>query len=127
MENKDFHFPFEPYGIQRQFMTQLYDCIEQGKVGIFESPTGTGKSLSLACGSLTWLREHHRKAFDASITVEYEDDEPEWMVENARNEKRREAARAREELEARLAKAREKEERANRKLENGEPFPKRRV
>lgn len=26
-----------------------------------------GKSLSLICGSLTWLREHKRKAFEAHL------------------------------------------------------------
>jgi chromosome transmission fidelity protein 1 len=40
MEMKDFHHPFEPYDIQRQFMTALYQSIEDGKIGIFESPTG---------------------------------------------------------------------------------------
>ncbi|KAM3927064.1 ATP-dependent DNA helicase DDX11 [Leptodactylus fuscus] len=42
-------------------MTELYRVLEGGKVGIFESPTGTGKSLSLICGSLTWLRDHEEK------------------------------------------------------------------
>lgn len=36
-----FRFPFEPYPIQLDFMKNLYQCIEQGKLGIFESPTGT--------------------------------------------------------------------------------------
>lgn len=36
---KFFH-PYQPYEIQRQFMTSLYQCIEEGKIGIFESPTG---------------------------------------------------------------------------------------
>ena len=35
-----FHHPFEPYSIQKQLMTALYQCIEDGKIGIFESPTG---------------------------------------------------------------------------------------
>lgn len=35
-----FHHPYTPYDIQLQFMSSLYDCIEAGKVGIFESPTG---------------------------------------------------------------------------------------
>ncbi|XP_032780597.2 ATP-dependent DNA helicase DDX11 isoform X1 [Daphnia magna] len=58
-----FRFPFEPYPIQLDFMKNLYQCIEQGKLGIFESPTGTGKSLSLICGTLSWLTDHdqHKK------------------------------------------------------------------
>jgi hypothetical protein len=35
-----FYHPYEPYDIQLQFMRALYDCIEQGKIGVFESPTG---------------------------------------------------------------------------------------
>ncbi|XP_066446995.1 ATP-dependent DNA helicase DDX11 isoform X3 [Eleutherodactylus coqui] len=56
-----FPFPFHPYPIQEQFMTALYQVLEDGKVGIFESPTGTGKSLSLICGSLAWLRDFEEK------------------------------------------------------------------
>jgi hypothetical protein len=36
-----FPFPFKPYDIQEGFMRELYTCLEQGRVGIFESPTGT--------------------------------------------------------------------------------------
>jgi chromosome transmission fidelity protein 1 len=39
-EQKDFHHPYQPYDIQLQFMTELYNTIEDGKIGIFESPTG---------------------------------------------------------------------------------------
>ncbi|XP_038636561.1 ATP-dependent DNA helicase DDX11 [Scyliorhinus canicula] len=56
-----FRFPFKPYSIQEEFMTALYNVIEAGKIGIFESPTGTGKSLSLICGALTWLRDFEEK------------------------------------------------------------------
>ena len=38
----EFKFPFEPYSIQLDFMRQLYETVEAGHVGIFESPTGTG-------------------------------------------------------------------------------------
>ena len=71
----EFPFPFQPYGIQKDFMKQLYLTLERGAIGIFESPTGTvsctllllvngrhssflwlkGKSLSLICGTLKWL------------------------------------------------------------------------
>lgn len=37
----EFPFPFEPYGIQKRFMRELYDTLEAGNVGVFESPTGT--------------------------------------------------------------------------------------
>jgi hypothetical protein len=35
-----FHHPYSPYDIQLQFMRELYGCLEKGKIGIFESPTG---------------------------------------------------------------------------------------
>lgn len=53
-----FPFPFTPYPIQSQFMTELFNVIENRGIGIFESPTGTGKTLSLLCGALRWLRDH---------------------------------------------------------------------
>uniref|UniRef100_A0A452GH71 ATP-dependent DNA helicase DDX11 n=1 Tax=Gopherus agassizii TaxID=38772 RepID=A0A452GH71_9SAUR len=57
----NFPFPYTPYSIQEDFMANLYDVLEAGKVGIFESPTGTGKSLSLICGALSWLRDFEEK------------------------------------------------------------------
>ncbi|XP_038055247.1 ATP-dependent DNA helicase DDX11-like [Patiria miniata] len=58
---QSFPFPFTPYPIQEDFMKGLYSTIEEGKIGIFESPTGTGKSLSLICGALKWLNDHQDK------------------------------------------------------------------
>jgi chromosome transmission fidelity protein 1 len=128
MAQKNFYHPFQPYPIQEQFMNALYECIGEGKIGIFESPTGTGKSLSLICGSLTWLREHKRKEFDASLArqADDDDDDPEWMKEHARNEKRRNALQHQQDLENRLAKVREREKKIKQKYENGEPLTKRR-
>jgi chromosome transmission fidelity protein 1 len=130
---KNFHHPFTPYPIQQTFMQAVYDCIEQGKVGIFESPTGTGKSLSLICGSLTWLREHKRKKFDEAmlnIEVEVDDDEPAWMAEHARQAKRKEILHMRVEFEKRLEGVRERErktrERERVKMVGGEAGWKRR-
>ncbi|KAH9519884.1 DEAD H (Asp-Glu-Ala-Asp His) box helicase 11 [Bulinus truncatus] len=52
-----FPFPFTPYDIQKDFMKNMYKCLELGQIGIFESPTGTGKSLSIICGALRWLKD----------------------------------------------------------------------
>jgi len=58
---KDYHHPFTPYHVQREFMSRVYKCLEDGKVGIFESPTGTVRTYILSttlerCGTLA-LRE----------------------------------------------------------------------
>lgn len=66
----DFQFPFPPYDIQKNFMTNLYNAIQNKKLGIFESPTGTGKSLSILCGAIRWLKDynqHERKILQAKI------------------------------------------------------------
>ena len=63
-------------------MVALSSCLEAGGVGIFESPTGTGKSLSLLCASLSWL--HAQEAKDEE-EAKHDDsaDEPAWLVEQA--------------------------------------------
>ncbi|KAI9850621.1 MAG: ATP-dependent DNA helicase chl1 [Thelocarpon superellum] len=141
---RDFHHPFTPYDIQVQFMNAVYDCLQEGHIGIFESPTGTftrvgglavwqltylqaryGKSLSLICGSLTWLRDHKRKALDDELNVEDADaDEPAWMVEHAREEQRQRLLRHRHDLEARLVKIREREQREKERYAKGIPVQK---
>lgn len=55
---ESFPFPFTPYAIQDEFMRVLYSVIENQKIGIFESPTGTGKTLTLMCGTLKWLNDN---------------------------------------------------------------------
>lgn len=122
MARKDFHHPFEPYDIQQQFMETMYDCIEEGQVGIFESPTGTGKSLSLICGALTWLRQHKRRTFDEALaTIEVGDDEPAWMTEHARESRSREIRQMRVDFEARLAAVRDREKKLKERLATGGP------
>ncbi|GLV35707.1 Regulator of telomere elongation helicase 1 [Carabus blaptoides fortunei] len=48
-------FPFKPYDIQKNYMEKVIECLQDGKHGVLESPTGTGKTLSLLCSSLAWL------------------------------------------------------------------------
>jgi len=38
---RDFHHPYTPYDIQETFMSTVYQVLQDGKVGILESPTGT--------------------------------------------------------------------------------------
>lgn len=38
---KNYNHPYKPYDVQRQFMSTVYKCLEEGKVGVLESPTGT--------------------------------------------------------------------------------------
>ncbi|XP_043238264.1 ATP-dependent DNA helicase DDX11-like [Amphibalanus amphitrite] len=65
-----FEFPFPPYKAQEDFMKNLYKALEEKKLGIFESPTGTGKSLALICGAVRWLRDHEaRELADAEAAV----------------------------------------------------------
>ncbi|EDN92053.1 hypothetical protein SS1G_07915 [Sclerotinia sclerotiorum 1980 UF-70] len=110
IHKKDFHHPYTPYPIQEKFMQTVYDVLEQGKIGILESPTGTGKSLSLICGSLTWLRDFKRKEFEGILNDGFENsEEPEWMIEAAKVRKKRELIGRREEMERKLGRIRERE------------------
>jgi Rad3-related DNA helicase len=47
-------FPHEPYSIQLDFMRALYDTVEAGGIGLFESPTGA--SLPRRLGRRSGLR-----------------------------------------------------------------------
>ena len=43
----EFPFPFPPYDIQEKFMRNLYSALEESKLAIFESPTGTVSILAV--------------------------------------------------------------------------------
>ncbi|XP_033607674.1 regulator of telomere elongation helicase 1 homolog isoform X3 [Cryptotermes secundus] len=49
------NFPFEPYSVQSAYMEKVLECLKKRESGMLESPTGTGKTLSLLCASLSWL------------------------------------------------------------------------
>lgn len=55
IRNIPVQFPFEPYDVQRAYMEKVIDCLQSGAHGMLESPTGTGKTLSLLCATLAWL------------------------------------------------------------------------
>ncbi|KAH6609131.1 hypothetical protein Trco_002477 [Trichoderma cornu-damae] len=111
--NIDFHHPYTPYEVQNQFMQTVYQVLEtgEGQVGILESPTGTGKSLSLICASLTWLRNHKATRQEAALQEAGKayKNEPAWIVEQLLSRKRQELLRQWEDREKRLASFRLKE------------------
>ncbi|XP_040380068.1 ATP-dependent DNA helicase DDX11 isoform X2 [Oryza brachyantha] len=84
-------FPFAPYPIQSDFMSFLYGALSSGPgaLALLESPTGTGKTLSIICSALQWLVDHRDAAAAArgSTTAAAagdgvgDDDDPDWMRE----------------------------------------------
>lgn len=108
-----FHHPYTPYDVQLEFMKATYNVLEEGngQVGIMESPTGTGKSLSLICAAVTWLRNQKRGQFEESLQIDREQfkNEPDWMIDQMLRRKRDDLVRRWEDREDRLAKIRMKE------------------
>ncbi|KAL5756122.1 hypothetical protein ACOSQ2_020868 [Xanthoceras sorbifolium] len=82
-------FPYKPYSIQLDFMKALYRSLDKGGVSMLESPTGTGKTLSIICSVLQWVVDQKQKQ-NSDTSVESDknttndgqcglDDEPDWM------------------------------------------------
>ncbi|PRT55808.1 ATP-dependent DNA helicase CHL1 [Wickerhamiella sorbophila] len=79
-----YNHPYEPYDIQLSFMETLYRTLDSKKVGIFESPTGTGKTLSLICPTLTWVRDAEKRELDAKLGAIDSSKGPEWSITAAK-------------------------------------------
>lgn len=61
-------FPCKPYDIQKDYMEKVIECLQNETHGVLESPTGTGKTLSLLCSSLAWLAVQKAK-FQAEVRM----------------------------------------------------------
>ncbi|KAJ9568323.1 hypothetical protein OSB04_004289 [Centaurea solstitialis] len=78
-------FPFKPYSIQVDFMNALYDSLDKGGIAMLESPTGTGKTLSIICSALQWLIDRKQRLNDeSSVDIQRnetngDDSDPDWM------------------------------------------------
>lgn len=60
----DFQLRYKPYDIQIGFMNDMLKCYDEGRIGFFESPTGTGKSSSVICSSVAFLRNKNAMFFN---------------------------------------------------------------
>jgi len=60
----DIPFPYEPYPQQKSLIRALYEAIDKSRSGCFESPTGTGKSLSVICAALYWQQQEENRIID---------------------------------------------------------------
>ena len=83
-----YNFPYEPYPEQQKLMHSIYECIESSSVGCFESPTGTGKSLSAICASFDWLLSEEKRILDlyaaettVGATATSPPDDNDWLSE----------------------------------------------
>ncbi|GLT58833.1 hypothetical protein SLA2020_316950 [Shorea laevis] len=59
-------FPYQPYGTQLAFMCRVISTLDRAKRdghchALLESPTGTGKTLSLLCSTLAWQQSYKSK------------------------------------------------------------------
>jgi regulator of telomere elongation helicase 1 len=52
------YFPYQPYTQQLQYMEGVINTLNKRGNALLESPTGTGKTLSLLASTLSWLQRH---------------------------------------------------------------------
>ncbi|OTF75449.1 regulator of telomere elongation helicase 1-like protein, partial [Euroglyphus maynei] len=57
-------FPFKPYDIQIDYMNAVIKALNNRQNALLESPTGTGKTLSLLCSTLAWLENQKFQELD---------------------------------------------------------------
>ena len=91
-------FPYNsPYRQQVDFMDALLSSLAaRTKIMLLESPTGTGKSLSLACSAMAWLRYQEQADFEPvgsghdSAPIDKDDWLNDWIDPELREKQREE-------------------------------------
>ncbi|KAF8384096.1 rtel-1, partial [Pristionchus pacificus] len=57
----DIEFPYDPYPCQMEYMTSVIESLDTCSDAALESPTGTGKTLSLLCATLAWIKDRKNR------------------------------------------------------------------
>lgn len=70
-EGKEIYFPYDAYPQQKEFINSLYNAIDKGENALLESPTGTGKTLSILTGALGWLYKKHSEKENLDTKIFY--------------------------------------------------------
>ena len=101
-----------------------------------------GKSLSLICASLTWLRDEQLKRIEGQSDVQGNrtaftvdliwlmsvgNTEPAWILDHMKRERVKAAVRQRQEIDAKLSKIRARELQQKQRYEDGESHHKKLV
>ncbi len=60
---------FEERKEQIKLSKEIENCLEEGKFGIFEAPTGTGKSLAYLIPSILYAKKHSLKVVVSTNTI----------------------------------------------------------
>ncbi|EPY32008.1 regulator of telomere elongation helicase 1 [Strigomonas culicis] len=61
IEGVNVEFPFTPYDAQLEYMRSVMTALKLGVHGLLESPTGTGKTMSLLCATLAYRLAQKRR------------------------------------------------------------------
>ena len=69
INDHDVYFPFPPYECQVDFMGKVIEALKNEENALLESPTGTGKTLSLLCSALAWLRAERERLGDSKLDI----------------------------------------------------------
>ncbi|CAD8086484.1 unnamed protein product [Paramecium sonneborni] len=59
------YFPHKPYEVQKIYMESVIKSLNKKQNALLESPTGTGKTLSLLCASLAWLKKNRKEQLNS--------------------------------------------------------------
>lgn len=80
-------------------MNALVECLESPtyKIGLFSSPTGTGKSSSLLCGILRHVTTVNASMASRETTIDTKNDQEEdWVLQHVKQKRDKENERQRE-------------------------------